>query len=208
MVTQLPPLGLSDHNCILIKSHVNSIEKPSNKRIYKRDLRESKIRYFGQTITSFDWSEIYDLSDVNEKYNKFNEIVSAMIECHFPNKLTNVRVSDKPWITQSLKSSISKRQKLLHKYGKNSETYKYWRNKVQFALPTKSTTQALVYLLHLILSALDRGQCSIRIVFADFKKGFDLVDHSVVIEELQKLQVNPAIIRWIRSFLSCPRTVG
>ena len=405
VVTQLPPLGSSDHNCILIQSHLNSIEKPSNKRIYKRDLRESKIRYFGQTITSFDWSEIYELSDVNEKYNKFNEIVSAMIECHFPNKLTNVRVSDKPWITQSLKSSISKRQKLFHKYGKNSENYKYWRNKVQrdvksackkfymnaveklkstnssrwwkevkslgglksngswthqllsdvnptlqdlaesynqflfgltshfeplskhsneqqlpvsgnllvdigkvfselkhlkitkspgpdmipnkilkifafefapvitdifntsmkqgifpeqlkrsfvvpipkvlppssieddlrpisltsqvsklmegfvlesltsevghkldpkqFALPTKSTAQALVYFLHLILSALDRGQCSIRIFFADFKKGFDLVDHNVVIEELQKLQVNPAIIRWIRSFLSC-----
>ena len=48
----------------------------------------------------------------------------------------------------------------------------------QFALPTKSTTQALVYLLHLILPALDRGQCSIRIFFADFKKGFDLVDHT------------------------------
>ena len=123
--TLLEPI--TDH--ILIQSHANSIEKPSNKRIYKRDLRESKIRYFGQTITSFDWSEIYELSDVNEKYNKFN--VSAMIECHFPNKLTNVRVSDKPWITQSLKSSISKRQKLFHKYGKNSENYKYWCNKVQ-----------------------------------------------------------------------------
>ena len=38
----------------------------------------------------------------------------------------------------------------------------------QFALPTKSTRQALAYLLHLILSALDHGQCSIRIFFADF----------------------------------------
>ena len=47
----------------------------------------------------------------------------------------------------------------------------------QFALSTKSTTQTLVYILHLILSALDRGQCSIRIFFANFKKGFDLVDH-------------------------------
>ena len=65
----------------------------------------------------------------------------------------------------------------------------------QFVRPTKSTTQALVYILHLILSALDRGQCSIRIFFADFKKGFDLVDHNVVIEELQRLQVNQAIKR-------------
>ena len=73
----------------------------------------------------------------------------------------------------------------------------------QFALPTKSTTHALVYFLHLVLSALDSGQCSIRIFFADFKKGFDLVDHNVVVDELQKLQVNPAITRWIKSFLLC-----
>ena len=73
----------------------------------------------------------------------------------------------------------------------------------KFALPTKSTTHAPVYFLHLVLSALDRGQCSIRIFFADFKKGFDLVDHNVVVDELQKLQVNPAITRWIKSFLSC-----
>ena len=63
----------------------------------------------------------------------------------------------------------------------------------QFALPTKSTTHALVYFLHLVLSALDRGQCSIRIFFADFRKGIDLVDHNVVVDELQKLQVNLAI---------------
>ena len=124
-------MGSSDHNCILIKSHVNHSEKPSNKRIYKRDLRESRIRHFGLTITTFDWLEIYDLTDVNEKYNRFNEIVSAMIECYFPNKSTHVRASDKPWITQSLKSSVGKRQMLFHKYGKGSETYKYWRNKVQ-----------------------------------------------------------------------------
>ena len=67
-----------------------------------------------EKLTSFDWSEIYDLSDVNEKYNKFNETVSTMIKFYFqiPNKLTNVRVSDKAWMTQSLKSSIRKRQKL------------------------------------------------------------------------------------------------
>ena len=56
-------------------------------------IRESRIRHFGQIITSFDWSEIYGLSDVNEKYNRFNETVSAMIECYFPNKQTNKRQS-------------------------------------------------------------------------------------------------------------------
>ena len=69
----------------------------------------------------------------------------------------------------------------------------------QFALPKKSTTQALVYLLHVILASLDHGHCSVRIFFADFKKGFDLIDHNVITDELQ---VNPAVIRCIRSFLT------
>jgi hypothetical protein len=65
----------------------------------------------------------------------------------------------------------------------------------QFALPGKSTTQALVYLLHVIHAALGQGHCSVRIFFADFKKGFDLVDHNVIIDGLLKLQVSPVIIR-------------
>jgi hypothetical protein len=66
----------------------------------------------------------------------------------------------------------------------------------QFALPGKSTTQALVYLLHVIHAALDQGHCSVRIFFVDFKKGFDLVDHNVIVD------VCPVFIRWIKSFLT------
>ena len=72
----------------------------------------------------------------------------------------------------------------------------------QFALPKKSTTHALVYLLHSILKALERGSCTARLFFADFKKGFDLVDHNEIVKELVCLGVQPAIIRWIKAFLS------
>jgi hypothetical protein len=54
----------------------------------------------------------------------------------------------------------------------------------QFALPGKSTTHALTYLLHTILSALENGSCS------------------VIIRELENLGVHPAIVRWIKAFLS------
>ena len=37
----------------------------------------------------------------------------------------------------------------------------------QFGLPKKSTTQALVYLMHQIHSALDKGHCSARVFFAE-----------------------------------------
>jgi hypothetical protein len=74
----------------------------------------------------------------------------------------------------------------------------------QFALPKKSTTHALVYLLHSILVALERGSCTARLFFADFKKGFDLVDHNVIIKELTLYGTHPSIIRWIKAFL-CDR---
>ena len=52
------------------------------------------------------------------------------------------------------------------------------------------------------MSVLENGSCSARLFFADFKKGFDLVDHNVMIRELENLGVHPAIVRWIKAFLS------
>ena len=71
----------------------------------------------------------------------------------------------------------------------------------QFSTQGKSTTHALVYLLY-IFSALDRGEIYARVFFADFSKGFDLVDHNVILYELEILGVNQLLINWIGSFLS------
>ena len=72
----------------------------------------------------------------------------------------------------------------------------------QYALPNKSTTHALVYLLHHIFAALYSGHNSIRSFFADFRKGFDLVDHNVILNELANLNVLPVLTRWIKAFLT------
>ena len=73
---------------------------------------------------------------------------------------------------------------------------------LQFALPGKSTTRALIYILHCILEALDTGHCYARILFTDFSKGFDLVDHNVLCSELRNLGVHNVLITWIGSFLT------
>ena len=72
----------------------------------------------------------------------------------------------------------------------------------QFALARKSTTHALVYFLQVILEALDQGDTYARLFFTDFSKGFDLVDHNIVIQEMELLGVHEATIRWIGSFLT------
>jgi len=72
----------------------------------------------------------------------------------------------------------------------------------QFSAQGKSTTHALVYLLHKIFPALDIGEIYARAFFADFSKGFDLVDQKVILCELETLDVNQLLINCIGSFLS------
>ena len=60
--------------------------------------------------------------------------MSAMIDKFFPLERTSARKWDKPWMTSSIKSAIVRRQKALHESGKNSDMYKYWRNKVQSSI--------------------------------------------------------------------------
>ena len=72
----------------------------------------------------------------------------------------------------------------------------------QFALPGRSTTQALIFFMHTILETLDTCGRYIRIFFSDFSKGFDLVDHNVLLSELNNLDVDPHLVRWIAAFLT------
>ena len=73
----------------------------------------------------------------------------------------------------------------------------YWDklDRKQFALSGRSTTQAYYYftqfyLLHTILKSIDGGEMYDRMFFSDFSKGFDLVDHNVLLREPDNLDVD------------------
>ena len=72
----------------------------------------------------------------------------------------------------------------------------------QFALHGRSTTQALIFLMHTILEILDNCGRYIRIFFSDFSKGFDLVDHNILLSELNNSDVDPHLVRLIAAFLT------
>ena len=71
------------------------------------------------------------------------------------------------------------------------------------SLKGRSTTHALVDMLHHWNKALDDSQ-SVRVLFIDYAKAFDHVDHGIVIEKLKSLGVPEVIVRWTTSFL-CER---
>ena len=71
----------------------------------------------------------------------------------------------------------------------------------QFARAGHSTTNALVFLLQAMYEAVDTGNCGARLFSADYLKGLDMIDHSVLIEELRKMHVHPVLVNWITAFL-------
>jgi len=72
----------------------------------------------------------------------------------------------------------------------------------QYARKGHSTSDALVYMLQAIYEAVDSGEASARIFSTDFAKGFDLIDHTILIQELDKLEVHPVLLSWIAAFLT------
>ena len=72
----------------------------------------------------------------------------------------------------------------------------------QFSRKGHSTTDALIYMLQAIYEAVDSGEASARIFVADFSKGFDLIDHSILMQELADLEVHPVLLSWIAAFLT------
>ena len=71
----------------------------------------------------------------------------------------------------------------------------------QFAAAGMSTQHAIAYVIHLVLEALDSGSCSARLFFADFRKGFDLIDHTILLSKLHSCNLHPCLVRWIAAFL-------
>jgi len=61
---------------------------------------------------------------------------------------------------------------------------------------------ALIYILQAIHEATDGGNCGARMFFADYSKGFDLIDHSILLRELAFFDKDSVLINWIRAFMT------
>ena len=66
----------------------------------------------------------------------------------------------------------------------------------------RSTTLALVKLSHLLYEASDDNNNIIRILFIDFTRAFDVIDHNVVLRKLDENKCPVLLRNWLLSFLS------
>ena len=65
-----------------------------------------------------------------------------------------------------------------------------------------STSHYLVSLLDFIHSHLDKRNTSLALAFIDFRKAFDLVDHTVVINKAISMGLPPYLVAWLSDFLT------
>ena len=68
-------------------------------------------------------------------------------------------------------------------------------------IPRSSSTIALISMLHNWAKATDGTGNSVRVLLVDYRKAFDLIDHSILINKIRQLPIPIYIINWLISFL-------
>ncbi len=130
-LTRLPKIGTSDHYSILAKPKPKSETKPVIKKIKIRDTRDSAWRALGRWIVEKEWSSILNAPSCEDKYDSFMCEINCAIDTFLPLQTIKKHPIDRPWITKKIKNCIYKRQSAFTQHGKDSLSFKFWRNKVQ-----------------------------------------------------------------------------
>ena len=70
------------------------------------------------------------------------------------------------------------------------------------AIPSSSTTIALLSMLQSWNKATDGNGAAVRVLLLDFKKAFDLIDHNLLVEKLRLFDIRKWVLNWMVDFLS------
>jgi len=128
----IPPIGNSDHACVLLQPCVPGVRQTSVK-VSRRLISCSRKRDFAVALAMLDWSVVFESASVEEKVARFYSIVMSLVDSHFPVKTKTVQTNDPSWITSRVKRAIASRQAEFQRHGK-STLWRRLRNKAQTAV--------------------------------------------------------------------------
>ena len=63
------------------------------------------------------------------------------------------------------------------------------------AVPKSSTVQALISMIHRLAQATDGSEAAARLVLFDYRKAFDLIDHTLLVQNIYRLAIPRGIAR-------------
>ena len=101
LVEHLPPLGRSDHQCLLLKPKQPLKPPPVTKKF--RPMKPGNLQTLQVEMCKETWESVTNAVDVDDK-------VANTLNIAMPEKSVRVHASDKPWITPHIKNYIKARQ--------------------------------------------------------------------------------------------------
>ena len=81
------------------------------------------------------------------------------------------------------------------------ESYKLLHDTQSGFRRNHSCETALIHMVEKWLKALDKGEL-VGVIFVDFRKAFDLVDHSILLKKLEIYKFSQVTLNWFKSYLS------
>ena len=123
-----------------------STGNPAKQRTYKtikyRPFPDSGMRKMGVWVQQQKWKEIYDLSSVNQKTDKFEQIIMERVNFYFPEKCIKLNENDHPWISPELKALDRQRKR---EYNKNKRSKKWKELDAKFSEKSEHVKESYYY---------------------------------------------------------------
>ena len=125
------PLGLSDPNAVVATPKDGKRNINSKKVTVRRNLQTSNKAALGRYLMQVNWPLLFTpLVSCEEKWQVFQDVIHSGLDTIMPAKPVKISTADVPWMNESLKSLIVKRQKAFSAYGPDSAQPRYFRNLV------------------------------------------------------------------------------
>ena len=108
-IQHLPPLGRSDHQCLLLNPKCRMSTRPRTRTF--RPMNRSNLIALEIKLSKTAWDAVYEAEDVDDKVSIFNGVVTQALDGCLPLKTIRIHPTDKPWMTPSIKAEIKLRQR-------------------------------------------------------------------------------------------------
>ena len=102
-VVHLPPVGRSDHQCLL-----NCPKRKQSAKLFShkvRLLKPSNLNTLGLKLNLEEWAPVFLANDVDDKVTNFTNIVKDMLDETIPETTVRIHASDKPWMSAYIKKA-------------------------------------------------------------------------------------------------------
>ena len=126
-----PPLGTSDHDSVVCRPSVSSsFNTGRTVHAYSRIMGANERAMFSLELRQTKWERLYNTGECALQYDLFQNTIIGLVNKHFPWKTVRRHSNDKPWVNDTYRYMIRRRQRAFMTKGKDDPEYKLYRNKV------------------------------------------------------------------------------